>query len=408
MQKVDTRGNTVGKKKTPKDVFRYDDEVEKQLGLLLGKLKAKGKENTFEGLKEMTDHQKKVVSGRVKKQRVKLEKIKQTETSMSPRISSVPKLKYKSPYSKVNLGVIAGEHNSLERKKKMVKQKEERLPSLYLKKPEVELKPRIPLYRIKWFAPDSEFKKNATDIQVGSELGKGAFATVYEAIDKKLEQVVAVKIFDKRMLKDASKRKDVQNELDLINKLDHPNIIKLLRIVEDINQVYIVMENWGKYTLHEYIKEIKLSPAEITSIFEQLISAVGYLHSHNIFHRDIKLNNIMVRNGVVCLLDFGLASNSNYTKEFLYCGTAAYMAPEMYLRKGYQGAPVDVWCIGVCIFKVLTGQFPFGGSSCLTETIKTQTLRQTRIPVSLRKTFSSTKPKRTSSVKFSIQIHFRE
>lgn len=355
---------TKGRMKNTAPLFKYDDEVEKQLNLLLGKLKGRGRsrEASFDGFKDMSSQQKKLISERPKKPKTKIKKELRCMDPLPIDLynPSLPKHTYASPYSKTNLGALAFESRSVEKKKK-VKQLEERLPALFLKKPIVELKPIAPQYKIKWFAPDSNFKDRRIDIEVQSVLGKGAFATVYEANDHKLEKVVAVKIFDKRMLKDAGKRKDVQNELDLISKLDHSNIIKLLRIVEDTNQVYIVTENWGKYNMHEYIKDGKLHRHEIKSIFEQLVSAVAYLHTHNVFHRDIKLTNIMIKSGVICLLDFGLASNSHYSREFMYCGTAAYMAPEMYMRKGYEGASVDVWCIGVCIFKVLTEQFPFGG-----------------------------------------------
>ena len=201
----------------------------------------------------------------------------------------------------------------------------------------------------------------STELKISTVLGKGSFATVYEAFDQIQNLTVAVKIFDKRFLKDQSKRKEVQTELDLISKLDHPCIIKLLRVTEDNEKLYIVTENWGKYNMDGYLAEGKLKRSEFKNVFCQLTEAIGYLHNNNVFHRDIKLSNIMMKEGKICLLDFGLASNSNYTKEFLFCGTPTYMPPEMHIKNGYEGAPVDIWCFGVCLYKALTGKYPFGG-----------------------------------------------
>lgn len=242
----------------------------------------------------------------------------------------------------------------------------EPLPSVFKKLPEPEQVLKKLNYKIKWFAPDSAFKNKQIDLEIGQVLGKGSFATVYEAYDETLQKSVAVKIFDKRFLKDKTKRKEVQDELDLVSGLDHPGVIKLLRVVEDQNKLYIVMDNWGKYNLDTYIQEGLLSPEDFKKVFLQVIDAVSYLHAHNVFHRDIKLSNIMIKNGRTCLLDFGLATCSNYVTEFLYCGTPTYMPPEMLTKKGYEGAQVDIWCIGVTLFKAITGKYPFGGKILIT------------------------------------------
>ena len=238
------------------------------------------------------------------------------------------------------------------------------LPSLFLKLPEAQLSSTQKVYNIKWFASDNEFKGKETDLTIGTILGKGSFATVYEALDRTVNRTVAVKIFDKRMLKDKSKRKEVQDELNIVSKLDHPNIIKLLRVVEDVDKVYIVMDNWGKTSLEESISQATLDKSKSFKLFSQLVDAVQYLHSRNVFHRHIKLTNIMHKDGKICLLDFGLSTSSNYVREFLYCGTPTYMAPEMLNKNGYEGSWIDVWCLGVCIFKGLAGKYPFGGKLC--------------------------------------------
>lgn len=352
MQPRDRRPVTRAKTtKTISQAFLYDREVQDKLRDLMSKLNASS-EISFQGFKEMSDHPKFNSISRLKK-----EKIKRVSKGEATKVMPSPKTKYASPYSKEMLGVKE-EVRRTEKKKSIVEQP---LPSLFLKKPEVELKQTTPYYKINWFGAASSYKNKSTDLVMNQVLGKGSFATVHEALDKSTGSSVAVKIFDKRLLKDQSKRKEVQNELDLISKLCHPNIIKLVRVTEDVDKLYVVMENWGKYNMDDYMKEGLLKRSMIKPIVEQLVSAVEYLHAHNVFHRDIKLTNIMIKAGVICLLDFGLASNSQYTKEFLYCGTPIYMAPELKSNTGYEGGPVDVWSMGVCFFKLLTGKFPFGG-----------------------------------------------
>jgi tRNA A-37 threonylcarbamoyl transferase component Bud32 len=350
MQPRDRRPAT--RTKTIAQAFLYDREVQDKLRDLMSKLNA-SRDRSFEGFKEMSDHPKYKSVSRIRK-----EKTKRVPKGEITKVVPSPKPKYASPYSKEMLGVRE-ETRKAEKKKSIV----EPLPSLFLKKPEVELKSAVPYYKINWFAPASNYKNKSTDLAINQVLGKGAFATVYEALDKSNGSSVAVKVFDKRLLKDQSKRKEVQNELDLISKLDHPNIIKLVRVAEDVDKLYVITENWGKYNLDDYIREGLLKKSMIRPIVEQLVSAIEYMHAHNVFHRDVKLTNVMIKDGAVCLLDFGLASNSQYTKEFLFCGTPIYMAPELKSKTGYEGAPVDVWCLGVCIFKLLTGKFPFGGKT---------------------------------------------
>ncbi len=101
-------------------------------------------------------------------------------------------------------------------------------------------------------------------------------------------------------------------------------------------------------------------------IFKQVAEGVAYLHSHNIVHRDLKLDNILIEEStrMVKLIDFGFSVVvGNGVKLKVFCGTPSYMAPEIVRKHEYDGKPVDIWALGVLLFVLLTGTFPFRGIS---------------------------------------------
>jgi serine/threonine protein kinase len=120
-------------------------------------------------------------------------------------------------------------------------------------------------------------------------------------------------------------------------------------------------------TLSQYCRtkhHKRLSDDEAFSMFYPVLKSVHYLHSKNISHRDLKLTNVLVdRDRKVKLIDFGFADNSGRTLH-AYCGTPSYMAPEIVLKKDYKGQQVDVWALGVVLYKLLTGEYAFGSSLC--------------------------------------------
>lgn len=116
----------------------------------------------------------------------------------------------------------------------------------------------------------------------------------------------------------------------------------------------------------------KLSDEEAFRIFYPILKAVSYLHNKEISHRDLKMTNILVSsNGTVKLIDFGFADNKKRWLE-AYCGTPSYMAPEIVLKKKYLGKHVDVWALGVVLYKLLTGNYAFGCKFDITQPKKIQ------------------------------------
>jgi len=109
----------------------------------------------------------------------------------------------------------------------------------------------------------------------------------------------------------------------------------------------------------------KLDEIQTKSLFLQIIEGIFYLHSKNIFHRDIKLENIIIENkSLIKIIDFGFGTWSPRNK-FLnfFCGTPSYMPPEIILKKDYLGEFADIWSIGILLYTILCGAFPFRGKT---------------------------------------------
>jgi len=202
------------------------------------------------------------------------------------------------------------------------------------------------------------------ELSFGDCLGQGSFARVYEAFDKKTQLPVAVKVIDKREVPDQHRRKMIEEEIDILFKMEHPSIVKALRMIEDNKRIFIVMERCGEYTLSRFARKFRggrFKEAEAKLIFKQVVSAVAYIHRLGFCHRDLKMTNILMdRHLVVKVIDFGFAT-ADSRELHMYCGTPSYMAPEIVNRDAYNGRPVDVWALGVVLFKLFSGEYPFGG-----------------------------------------------
>ena len=107
----------------------------------------------------------------------------------------------------------------------------------------------------------------------------------------------------------------------------------------------------------------RLSELEASGIFRQVVDAIGYLHRLGIYHRDIKTENVLIdKQRRIRLIDFGFSVKSSpSTKLTLFCGTPNYMSPEIILKREYLGAPSDTWALGVLLFVITCGYFPFKG-----------------------------------------------
>lgn len=197
-------------------------------------------------------------------------------------------------------------------------------------------------------------------------LGQGSYAVVKLAEDKNSSQQVAIKIYEKYKLSDPRKMKNVRREISILQIMDHPNIIKLHQTIESSRQINLVMEYIGKTSLHAYLKAKvgkKLEETEAKRVFRQIVKGISYCHAKNIVHRDLKLENILIdESGLVKLIDFGFSICIPKDKLLnIFCGTPSYMAPEIVSKKDYKGIHTDIWALGILLFTLLCGHFPFRG-----------------------------------------------
>lgn len=213
---------------------------------------------------------------------------------------------------------------------------------------------------------DGMFSGKIENYSLGKILGQGAYAAVRQGIHRVTSEKVAVKTYEKYRLTDSTKRRNVKREALIMQSLNHPYTIKLLDSIENSKQIHLVMEYAGTTSLHSYLKRRssrRLDEAEAKRLFQQLVMALEYCHRSEITHRDIKLENILLDDqNNVKLIDFGFSSNMPPgSKSKTFCGTPSYMAPEIVAHKEYSGPPVDVWALGVLLFAMMAGTFPFKG-----------------------------------------------
>ena len=196
---------------------------------------------------------------------------------------------------------------------------------------------------------------------IGKFLGKGVNSKCYEFISDEdvIRQSYACKIINKENFKE---NKIINKEIKIHESLHHTNIVKLKENFEDKNNIYILTELCKYKTLEDLMKQrIKLTEFEVQYYIIQLVKALNYLKSKAIIHRDLQLSNIFLADNLELKLgDFSYATNLfRNEKLFEKCGNPNYMAPEMIDgEKGYS-YEADIWSLGIIIYKLIIGKFPF-------------------------------------------------
>ncbi len=224
-----------------------------------------------------------------------------------------------------------------------------------------------------------ESEGKISDYDIIDKLGEGSFGKVYRAKHKKTGAIYAIKAIDKMNKNNQEGKPYFRREIEIMYKVKHPNIVRLFGHFEDDQHCYFVLEYIPKGNLFTILSKQKtkcFDSTKVANFIKDLICSVFYLHNMEppIIHRDIKPENVLLNEkNVVKLTDFGW---SNYIDDSgvrsTYCGTPVYLAPEMIKETGHDGN-LDIWCIGILMFELLTGNIPFQGSD--QQTLQTNILR---------------------------------
>ncbi|MCP5049324.1 MAG: protein kinase [bacterium] len=222
----------------------------------------------------------------------------------------------------------------------------------------------------------SIFWKNQTYVanyKLLEKIGAGGMGTVYKAQSLTGKSLVAIKLLNEDLFQDETVRRRFKQEAAIIDRLDHPNIVRIIERGQSKQTMFIAMELLEGKTLEQKIdEEGPLDMEEALHIMVQIAAGVAEIHARNIVHRDLKPGNIILLEkeenpDFVKLLDFGLAKlkyQTRLTQTGVMIGTIYYMAPEVFGSAGWSGAS-DIYSLGVMFHEILTGKTPFKGESSM-------------------------------------------
>ncbi|MGB3861399.1 MAG: protein kinase [Candidatus Aminicenantaceae bacterium] len=215
----------------------------------------------------------------------------------------------------------------------------------------------------------------ANRYQIIEELGKGGMGKVYRALDKKLNEEVALKLLKPEIASDEKTVERFRNELRLARKISHRNVGRMYELMEYMGVHYITMEYVPGQDLRSLIRQTgKLTTETALSIAKEVCEGLSEAHRLGVVHRDLKPSNILVdRQGDAKIMDFGIArslKSKGITGTRHMIGTPEYMSPEQVDADDDIDQRSDIYSLGVILYEMLTGRVPFGGDTPLSVAYK--------------------------------------
>ncbi|MGD9347921.1 MAG: protein kinase, partial [Candidatus Aminicenantes bacterium] len=215
----------------------------------------------------------------------------------------------------------------------------------------------------------------ANRYQIIEELGKGGMGTVYRALDKKLNEEVALKLIKLEISADEKTVERFRNELRMARKISHRNVGRMYELMDYMGIHYITMEYVSGQDLRNLIRQTgKLTTEKAIAIAKEICEGLAEAHRLGVIHRDLKPSNILIdRQGEAKIMDFGIArllKSKGITGTRHLIGTPEYMSPEQVDAEGDIDQRSDIYSLGVILYEMLTGRVPFDGDTPLSVAYK--------------------------------------
>ncbi|HEY5051751.1 MAG TPA: Stk1 family PASTA domain-containing Ser/Thr kinase [Acidothermaceae bacterium] len=210
--------------------------------------------------------------------------------------------------------------------------------------------------------------------RVEARIARGGMATVYRALDTRLDRVVALKVMHQLFAENDQFVARFIREAKSAARLSHPNVVAVYDQGDDGGYVFLAMEYVQGRTLRDLLRErTRLTPQEALWILEPVLAALSAAHAAGLVHRDVKPENVLLADdGRVKVADFGLAraaANLEATSATSLIGTVAYLSPEQVIR-GIADERSDVYSAGIMLFEMLTGRPPYDGETAVSVALK--------------------------------------
>jgi serine/threonine-protein kinase len=210
--------------------------------------------------------------------------------------------------------------------------------------------------------------------RLDAQIGSGGMSTVYRAFDANLERRVAIKLLHREIAADSDQLERFRREARAVAQLSHPHIVGVIDAGEDEGRPYIVFEYVEGQTLKERIRALGRLPVDESIAYAiEIARALGCAHAHDIVHRDVKPQNVLIdAEGSAKVTDFGIARSlrdDGLTADGRVLGTTDYVSPEQALGHDVNGQS-DIYSLGVVLYEMLTGDVPFHGENQISVAMK--------------------------------------